>query len=336
MENLKAIKDQHEAATKLVEEIKEELATLEKDVLQTSEEIKELSNQINNQQDDEVIVDYSELDSDKTVEELMGVEVLEDNKRRMEVDGELVEFETRETKYEKADNLTDEEIAEAFGKYKIEAEHYTKLNREDQIVLINYFREREALIKEMAEVNKKFESEMQELSRKHEKELLEGTKREAIEALQARKDLYLKYDKKQPAQQIQNIIDELEMSLSLDVMKKTIKNIKNHTKIIERFESDLPNAHKKFYTKLRKTPKTKFIYRENLENDLIERFGLTEFNAKLFMYLFYGFARNEKIVNQYSILINEIIKNISTQALTEEEKVIFRNSILDIVAIVCE
>lgn len=328
MENLKA---DHQAFQELLDTVQTELSTLEEDVKTTSEEISKVVEKLNEKEltEEDII--------NKSTEELLGIEVLEGNKRRMEVDGTSYEFEAKETDFEAlTEEATDEEILEAIRKYDIPEKDFAKFNKEERLALVNYFREQEALYAEMDRINKEYQEKIEKINRQYEEVLIDGSKEDTIKLLKEKKALYLEYNKKSAAFQIDKLIEEIENSINLNPIKKSVKKIKNHKKIVENFDKDLQNANKKFYSKLKKNRNSKFIYRENLHEELMKRFDLSEFNAKLFVYLFYGFAHTEKIISQNSVFINEVIKNICTSTLTGQDKETFVQSILEINAIVCE
>lgn len=328
MENLKA---DHQAFQELLDTVQTELSTLEEDVKTTSEEISKVVEKLNEKEltEEDII--------NKSTEELLGIEVLEGNKRSMEVDGTSYEFEAKETDFEAlTEEATDEEILEAIRKYDIPEKDFAKFNKEERLALVNYFREQEALYAEMDRINKEYQEKIEKINRQYEEVLIGGSKEDTIKLLKEKKALYLEYNKKSAAFQIDKLIEEIENSINLNPIKKSVKKIKNHKKIVENFDKDLQNANKKFYSKLKKNRNSKFIYRENLHEELMKRFDLSEFNAKLFVYLFYGFAHTEKIISQNSVFINEVIKNICTSTLTGQDKETFVQSILEINAIVCE
>lgn len=328
MENLKA---DHQAFQELLDTVQTELSTLEEDVKTTSEEISKVVEKLNEKEltEEDII--------NKSTEELLGIEVLEGNKRRMEVDGTSYEFEAKETDFEAlTEEATDEEILEAIRKYDIPEKDFAKFNKEERLALVNYFREQEALYAEMDRINKEYQEKIEKINRQYEEVLIGGSKEDTIKLLKEKKALYLEYNKKSAAFQIDKLIEEIENSINLNPIKKSVKKIKNHKKIVENFDKDLQNANKKFYSKLKKNRNSKFIYRENLHEELMKRFDLSEFNAKLFVYLFYGFAHTEKIISQNSVFINEVIKNICTTTLVGQDKETFVQSILEINAIVCE
>lgn len=326
MENLK---QSHEEFSELLNQVTTELTDLEQDVKQTTEEIKETVNKLDNLTEEEIY--------EKSVEELLGIEVIDKETRAITIDGEYIEYTTTETQYEKMTmDATEEEVIEAFNKYEIEKEIYKDLTHEQRIEIVNILREREALAIEYEQVQKEFQEAVEAINKDYNQAMLEGNIHEIVKVLKEKKELFLKYDKKSAAQKIDNLIEEVENSISLEIIKKSTAKIKNHKKIIDNYESGLKAAHKKFYTKLKKNRQSKFIYRENLEQELMTRFDLSEFNAKLFTYIFYGFAHNERIITRYSVLINEIIKNICTDTLKGEDKDKFKQSILEVNAIVCE
>lgn len=328
MENLKA---DHQAFQELLDTVQTELSTLEEDVKATSEEISKVVEKLNEKEltEEDII--------NKSTEELLDIEVLEGNKRRMEVDGTSYEFEAKETDFEAlTEEATDEEILEAIRKYDIPEKDFAKFNKEERLALVNYFREQEALYAELDRINKEYQEKIEKINRQYEEVLIDGSKEDTIKLLKEKKALYLEYNKKSAAFQIDKLIEEIENSINLNPIKKSVKKIKNHKKIVENFDKDLQNANKKFYSKLKKNRNSKFIYRENLHEELMKRFDLSEFNAKLFVYLFYGFAHTEKIISQNSVFINEVIKNICTSTLTGQDKETFVQSILEINAIVCE
>lgn len=324
---LNIMTEQQENAQKLVEEIKDRIDYLESDVKETMEEINDLKKEMSEEEQKTDLEEVEEELNIKTIDE-------ENNIKQMTLDnGEVIEYEYIETEYEKVpENITVEELEEELKKYDLQPEDYTGISREDMIEIANAMREREVLTKQMAEAQKEFNEKLLEFNNQITKESISGDHNQVIEILTKKRDLYAKYSKNKSVIEMDKIINEVKDSLTLEILfSKGLKKEETRIKILSSYRDNYETKNKVFAKKLSKNRKYKFIYLKNLHEYLEKNYDLNEFDSKLFLYTLYGFCHNEKIISRYSVLINEIIKNIiQPEKLTDDQKALFKASILKV------
>lgn len=311
----------------LVEEIKERMDNLELEARETLEEVKTVKEEL--QSNEEI--------KEKSVDELLGVEHVEGNIYAVEVDGEKVEFERTETKYNALTvENTDEEINAEYERLGLDENIYNALQKEQKVELLNYFLEREALQKEMEKMQEEFQAELKELNDSITEESLK-TKTDIINLLNQKIELYKKYGYEKAIKQTENIIEEITMSINLTPFKKSASRVKNPSKVFTQYKTNFKDAEKRFFKRLEKNRTYRFVKSETLVSSLEKEFGLTEDQATLFLYVFFNSIKNKDIVERYAVCISEVIRNImKPECLSEEQQKEFKIAMLDIVGMFVE
>lgn len=241
------------------------------EAVSTSEKINELQNRINvleenvnkdNERLEEIKEQLMEEDKEltnKSVEELLDIEVLEGDKRAITIDGERVEFENKKTEFEMFPlDSTEEEAVAELKKLEVEEELYKDQPLENKIAMINILREQEALLNEFSSMQEEFNKAMEEFNDKYNQLTFNTTKENVVKMLEEKVELYDKYGKKEASNHTKQIIEEILLSLSLNNILGKLNKLPKE-KIKNMYLTNYNNAFKKFYTRLKKKKKLRKI-----------------------------------------------------------------------------
>lgn len=186
-----------------------------------------------------------------------------------------------------------------------------------------------SLEEEIKDLNTELREELAKFSTDFDKTKLVESLKEMIENY--KNDPKFRYE----IAYMQNFIKEIESCNNFEPLLKSVKKIKNPKKILDRYETDLDNALVKLVKKFNSNAHYRFVnpIKNNIVDKAIELLG-NEKDAKLFIYVFAGFASSQDRINNNSVFINEILRQLKhVQIIPETERELLKenmNKVLDL------
>lgn len=207
----------------------------------------------------------------------------------------------------------DEEIKEETQNIE---ESEIEIDDEDLIEDIDIEAEHKKLSEDVKSINDGLRDELAKLNTEFETSNLINTLKGLIEEHKGNAKF------KDEIKEIKNLIHELESCNNFEPLIKSVGRIKNPKKIFDRYESDLDNALKKLIGKFNDNARYMFI--DPIKNDIVGKvISLldNEQDGKLFVYVFAGYASNQKTINANSVFINEVLRQIKySNKLSDDKK----------------
>jgi hypothetical protein len=107
-----------------------------------------------------------------------------------------------------------------------------------------------------------------------------------------------------------DLVIELQSTLTLDILVANLSKIKNPSKIVDQVKTNFDTEMKKLRTKLGSSRKYYFVDPSELMTVLTAH--VQEETAKVFLYSLARFinTKGQERISQYSVFINQLIKNI--------------------------